>query len=436
MTRCSGDRRHLRLAVAAVVVLDLCSFFFFIFDARAAALGRGEHFHPLVEVLSRPVVAGLLAVAGAVGAVIFGRGAHRIWAGLVALVALSLSSAVHGQLFGSPWRHLYFSGVCLLGWLAGLTVARWRGADDDESMARVGAIALLGAAYFNSGISKLVYGGVEWLSGTPVQAAIIAQDGLVSEGILGAYRALALAPAVAQGLSVGTVLLELSGPLMLLGNTVRAVVAVGIVAMHVNILVLTGVIVYGESMFLLLVFGLSADDTAVAHAGARPRWFVPTVVALSLLAVSVIVQQERRFESTREITRMPETPAAMPPEPTPTPDLPPQSENYFLPAIGPFAVGEKIAGWTVRSLNLREGGFVVRLDGAPGEVGLIVTCAEPDVRGLFDLDAARVLYSSRLPTERFTEVGEEFRERIRSASEGREICAVVAEWCTRAQSHQ
>src|SRR2546429_612054 len=83
------------------------------------------------------------------GALAFARGAGRLVAGLVPFIALMLLSSVHARLFGSPWRHLYYSGLCLFGWLMGLMVSRVGGRPSDESYARIGSLALLGAAYLN-----------------------------------------------------------------------------------------------------------------------------------------------------------------------------------------------------------------------------------------------------------------------------------------------
>src|SRR6185295_4978241 len=132
---------------------------------------------PFAELFSRTMVRGVIVLIGVVSAVAFGWRPGRLWEGLLSLGALIVLSTAHAQLFGSPWRHLFYSGVCLSGWLLGLVVSRRRGARLDESYARVGSIALLGAAYFNAGISKIVFGGAGWMSGLPIQAAIIGQVG-------------------------------------------------------------------------------------------------------------------------------------------------------------------------------------------------------------------------------------------------------------------
>lgn len=424
-----GERRGMRLALAAVVVVDLASFVFAVLEARSAATARGEVATSLYSTLSHPLVVAGIAAVGVAGAAAFALRAGRIWSGMTALIALSVLSSVHGQLFGSPWRHLYFSGVSLAGWLVGLVALRARADRVDESYARLGAIALLGSAYLNSGISKLVYGGFDWLSGTPVQAAVIAQDGLVSGGAIGAVRVWSTDPTVAQSLAIATVVLELSGPLMLLGRLPRALVAAGIAAMHLNIWTLTGIIIYWESIVLLLLFGFSADDARGPVTVARPRWYVPVAVLLSGAALLAVVHQGRRFERTREILVIPQPPVyVFPEQPTaiPSPTVP--APSYFHAELGPFSVGEDIAGWRIEALNLRNGGFVATLAGDAGEVRLIVTCAESTGRGMFDIDDVRILYSSDLRPDQFLEVGNEFRERVRRATEGRDVCEAVAEW--------
>ena len=83
----------------------------------------------------------------------------------------------------------------------GLELGRHRGAATDESLARIGSIALLGAAYLNAGISKLAFGGIDWLSGLPIQAVVVGQDGLVADSILSSYRTwVAETPAAALSL--------------------------------------------------------------------------------------------------------------------------------------------------------------------------------------------------------------------------------------------
>ena len=244
----------LRGALGVIVVADLVSFFFFIANARAIA--PASAFTNVSDVFSRMPVVGAVVSIGVAGAVAFAWRPGRIWEGLVSLGALTLLSTAHAQLYGSPWRHLYYSGLCLSGWLLGLGLGRHRGAATDESLARIGSIALLGAAYLNAGISKLAFGGIDWLSGLPIQAVVVGQDGLVADSILSSYRTwVAETPAAASLFAIATVGFELAGPLMIAGRKTRLCVALGLLAMHANIYVLTRIL-YWESMVLLVLFGV------------------------------------------------------------------------------------------------------------------------------------------------------------------------------------
>ena len=244
-----GGATFVRVGLAAVVALDLISYYVYLGDARATALQSGVSLGGFSDMLSRPVTRGTVAFVGLASAASFARRPARLWEGLVALGALTLLSTAHTQILGSPWRHLFFSGLCLAGWLLGLIVARYRGAPADESYARTGGMALLGAAYLSSGISKIVYGGWAWTSGLPVQSAIVGQSGLIGEGIAGRYRFwVATRPLLASIFSTATVAFELAGPLMLVGRKTRLFVALGLIGMHANIYLLTEHILYWESM--------------------------------------------------------------------------------------------------------------------------------------------------------------------------------------------
>jgi hypothetical protein len=317
-----------RVLLALVVVVDLVSFFFFVENARAAAVAEGIAFNGFTDFFSGKVVRGVVVCIGVAGAIGFARRAGRVCEGLLALGALVLLSTAHAQLYGSPWRHLFYSGLCLSGWLAGLAVSRWRGAPTDESYACVGTVALLGAAYFNAGISKIVYGGIDWASGSPIQAVIIGQDGMVADSIISVYRSwLVSTPAAASFFSIATLGFELTAPLMLVGRRTRICVAFGLICMHLNIYVLTGIL-YWESMVFLVAFGLAApslaSDTTVETApaiGSHDHRFAVGVVLLALGAAMAITHQgwrahvrHLRITASRPVPRL-----------APSPPLPPQT---------------------------------------------------------------------------------------------------------------
>lgn len=433
----------LRVVLAVVVTLDLLSLYSFLGEARADALAAGASLGGFDELLSRAAVRGAVILIGIAAAVGFARRAGRLWHGLVALTALMFLSTVHTHLFGSPWRHLFFGGLCLAGWLAGLAVSRHRGAPADEGYACTGSVALLGAAYLNSGISKLVFGGSTWVSGLPVQSAIVAQNGLIPDGIAAAYRSwVATTPAVARLYSVATVAFELSGPLMLVGRRMRIFVALGLLSMHASIFFLTGHILYWESMVLLLCFGLSPavpaerspHSAAVSH---RPRTgrFAVAVAVLAVAALFAIAHQARRFalrhEESHKIVEPPgiaaeqgAPPRGIEPGEAPTP-MPTVS---VLQRVGPFAIGQVLAeGWTIDAFDLDDDGFAITVAGEAGRVRFDITCAS---RGgsPFDVGAAHILYSRHVGFEELEAAGKALQEQFRKATEGREVCERIQSW--------
>jgi hypothetical protein len=431
----------LRAALTVVVVVDLLSFFFFLDDARAAALANGSALTAWSDLLSRMPVVGVVVVIGIAAAIAFGRRPGRLWEGLLPLAALTLLSTVHAQLFGSPWRHLYYSGLCLLGWLLGLAVSRRRGMPADESYARIGSIALLGAAYFNAGISKLVFGGVDWISGVPIRAVIVAQDGLVADGVASIYRSwVVTTPAVASLFSVATFGFELAGPLMLVGRRTRLCVALGLLAMHANIFVLTHIL-YWESMVFLLVFGLSSPGSsaetvpsAAVPIHSRDRTFAASAALLALCAFFAITHQARRYAHLQERHAQSRGTRAAAGEPSA-----PSASSAPVPAsrrqVGPFAVGQTLApGWSVDALTISDGGFVAALSGRPGRAAFEVTCASSEHRSPFDLGAAHIFYSSDVEFRDLEAVGWAFQAQLRKAADGQDLCDRLVSWRTSAQA--
>jgi hypothetical protein len=418
----------LRVALAAVIVVDLFSFFLFVRDARPIGVANGT-LNAFNDLMSRTPVCGAVVVLGIAAAIAFARRPGRLWEGVVALAALALLSTVHAQLFGSPWRHLYYSGLCLSGWLLGLAVARRQGAPADESYARMGSLALLSAAYLNAGISKIVFSGSDWLSGLPIQEVVVGQDGLVADSPISAYRFWVVNdPTVAAAFSVVTVGFELAAPLMLAGRRTRAVVALGLFGMHANIYVLTDIL-YWEAIAFLLLFGLSPDPPPAPAAAdgfdVGNRAFAASSVLLILGALVAISHQGRRFAASQAAHAGAGTGAASIASP---PALSRQR-------VGPFAVGQTLTdGWTIDSVAVRGDGILTALSGAPGRAVFETTCAVSEHSGPFDIGATHIFYSSELEFADVEPVGRALRAAVQAAAHGQDVCATVADWRTAAQA--
>jgi hypothetical protein len=405
-----------RSVLAAVVAGDLLSFWFFVRDARGDAALHNVQVYAVLDLLSRVPAVSALVLVGGIAAWAFARRAGRLMPGFVALAVLIVLSTTHAQLYGSPWRHLFFSGICLLGWLLGLVVARRHGRPEDESYAQVGSIALLGAAYLNSGISKLVLGGLDWTTGLPIQVVVVGQDGLAADGVLSAYRSwIAMSPHLAAFFSIATVGFELSGPLMLVGRKTRAVVAAGLLAMHANIFLLTDIL-YWESMVMLALFGLFADvgeaseaaDTAQPAPAAGGRFAIAVGILAACAALAIGYQARRApYHGGGGGVRF----------------------AGGVQQLGPFSVGQILAQkWAVESVSLHGEGIALGMSSKEGRARFEVTCAPDQEHGPFDVGAARIGYESDLTAAQLESLGRALQAHVQQAARDGDICATLATW--------
>jgi hypothetical protein len=397
---------HLRVALAAVVLFDLGSLCVFLGDLGQPIAGADTWSRTIASWLWRAGIATL----GTVATVQFARRPGRLLAGVIALICLAILSTAHGRLFGSPWRHLFFSGLCLAGWLLGLAHARWQGRPHDEAMARMGGLALLSAAYLNGGISKLAFGGQEWLSGVTIQALVLGQDGLVAEGPLGLVRAWVVhTPAVAAMLAWATTAFELGAPLMLSRGPLRPIVALGLVAMHATIYATTGIL-YPESMALLVLFAVVSDPGVLPTEPRESRTFRWQVGVLAVLAALAIVHQARRFRESEVSTTQPRA--------------------VTLERLGPFSTGQTVArDWSIEALEVGERRFTLALTSHLGRVRFDFTC-DPQAASPFDLGRGHLSYRTDplLPFATVEPLGQVLRQVVRDAIAQDDVCSAWTHW--------
>jgi hypothetical protein len=237
-------------------------------------------------------------------------------------------------------------------------------------------------------------------------------------------------PAVASLFSTATLGLELAGPLLLAGRRVRLLVALGLIAMHANIYVLSEHILYWESIVLLAVFGLSSDPPAGAvpdDAPRSPSWnlaFVAGVAGLAAAALIAVGHQARRNARTLEPAVVVQD--AAPPKPEPT------VAQYGR--VGPFTVGQSLAGnWHIDLLEARPNGFMVRVKSDLGQARFDLTCAAGG-SGPFDVGDAHIFYSRDLDLEQIEAVGRALQAEVRRATGGRDACEQLRGWQAAAQA--
>lgn len=403
-----------RAVLAAVAAADLASLCAFI-GHEAVAPGASAF---TLFVVATPVRVSI-ALVGMLAAFWFARAAGRAGAAACALTALAVLSGAHARLYGSPWRHLFFSGVCLLGWLLGLLYARARGRAGDEAYARTGAVALLGAAYFNAGLSKLVYGGFAWASGTTIETVVVGHDGLVGDGLASLLRCRVVEmPAIVAALSVATIVFELAGPLMLAGRRARRTIALGLIAMHTGILVLADIL-YWESFVLLLLFGVGGrlpheqapSDVAEADRTGTRRF----AVAAALLASCGLfaIARQAALERGPSVAAHTEAPLS--------------EQQPEIQRIGPFAVGATFAGRRVERVAVEsEDSFTVELGEQEQRISFLFTCRSSPYTSPFDIGTAHIFYSTRLDPATIEATGKALREV--AAGDTTDPAAVCARW--------
>ncbi len=418
-----GSRRVIRIGIAIVVAFDLLQLSVLIPGAREARALAGRDTSSLLGLLSAPVLTWALALGGLALTARMALAPGRWRAGLGALAVLGTLVSVHGALFGAVNHHLYFSGLTLLGWIAGQVWAQRRGTPGDESWAYAGALASLGACYFNAGISKLLYSGADWINSANLRAVVLVQHGLIEDGSLfGAFRAWVVeSPGLAWTLAALTVVIELAGPLLLAPPVWRALLAVALVLMHLTILVLTDVILYIEAMYLLVLLGIPwrfpaepEERAAGVEGGPSKRqtaWVTLALCGAGGLGMAMNAADERSFGDDES-------------------DL--QGRRPVLRA-GPLAEGLTVAGYRVSSVEAARDEALIHFD-TPEAVSLFVRCssernapAEPADFQLFFRDPSG---NAAEPPE---ELGERFVAMlIRSAGEGG--CGQFRRWMQDAPS--
>lgn len=401
--------RTRRWALSAVVAFDLVAFLAFIPRAFERAAAANFELPWWVRIVAALPGRTAVVVAGLVATLAFARRRTPIISGALALLALALLSHTHAALNGAPWRHLYYSGIGLLGWLAGLAFARARDLPDAQRYAGVVATALLGAAYFSAGLSKLLFGGIEWLAGETLRHAVVAQDGLIGAGLLHDLRlAVVNTPAIAAALATATVGFELGGLIFLVGPRTRALVGAGLVLMHLSIFVLTG-IAYVESIAVLLIFAWPhpppPDPPAIGS--PSPRATVLAALVLGLFAVAAIARQGLDAA----VTASPDHVVAAPTR-----------------SLGPFALDDEIAGFRVVELAAGDDAATVFLARGADRLGFDLTCRPDGHAGPFDRPPLHVYYrETTLPFADLAPAGEAVRDLALAAGDP-DVCAALTRW--------
>jgi hypothetical protein len=100
-----------------------------------------------------------------------------------------------------------------------------------------------------------------------------------------------------------------------------------------------------------------------------------------------------------------------------------------MPRLGPFAVGQRIAGdWLVDSLSVADEAIVAVLNGAPGRATFQITCAPSEHSSRWHLGRAQIFYSSAMAPADLDRAGAAVVQEVERASAGRDVCDALAQW--------
>jgi hypothetical protein len=138
-----------------------------------------------------------------------------------------------------------------LPWLA---LAGWRMGAGDRERGLALARGLVAAPYVLAGAAKLVGDGSAWFRGDGLALVLVEH----ASGPLASLRmAVALSPGLCAALAIGTLLVELLGPALLLPATRKPWIALAI-AMHAGIALLMGYVYLDWVLVLAALGGVSA----------------------------------------------------------------------------------------------------------------------------------------------------------------------------------
>ncbi|MCB9785130.1 MAG: hypothetical protein H6744_00425 [Deltaproteobacteria bacterium] len=426
----SWDPRQLRvwrLGIAAVVAFDLVRMAVDISHLAVPSLLPPVEDLTYGLALSHALVWSV-CLAGVVALVHHARAPGRMAGAVVALAATALLFRLDTYVRGEPNESLAHASAVLWGWLGGTAIARlgrWPAAAR-ERLAATGAAALLGATYVAAGAIKLVNSGLAWAQPIRIQMLAVQYLDHPHPSWLTPLRQLAVdAPALAGTIAVATLALELGGGLYFVGPRVRAVLGTGLLAMHLGIWALTGIL-FPSVMALLLVLSfpwhrwLAPPRTPEPPEPApAPRvWLGPAVCALAAALVLLIPQGRvdrpavhpfyvAFLEGIQHIDR-------------PVTERLRDGEGRLTEHLGPLHAGQHLdGGWTIAHLRVLSPSAAINVerDGATVQLQLVPLPDEGLPADAWRLGGFYLRYErSAVPTERFQAAMEQLRALLEGAA--------------------
>ncbi len=257
------SRAPLRVGLAAVGSLDAVALAWQVHRTAKSDLSHPFAPHVLFALHDHPVALALIVAVAIATFVAFARRRHSIVGGLLAIGALAILSESHAALVGGPARRFYAVGAVTFGWVFGLACARGvstgslgREVKGEERLAEIGAVGVFAATYVGAGASKLLLGGLDWADANHLRAIVVAQHPIADPSLLGRYAdAVVNHGTLSQAFGLATLVVQLGAFMLLVSPAMRKLWTVGILAFHLNTLLLVHII-YPEAVVIALLFGL------------------------------------------------------------------------------------------------------------------------------------------------------------------------------------
>lgn len=299
-----------RIFLAGLMMADACVLSYGIMlktgaidSVWAGAAARApETTSLIVQALIDHVWLLLLVCATTIAALaVFVRKPGRVLAAVVALIAMGCLVETNGLVFQDYNRNFFLPGAMLMAWILGLLFARllgYKSPRQAELFGALGATAMIGAVYFNAGLSKIVFSQGElgvWINPAVIRLTCIMENAPQSSGQL--WRWVAESPTIAADLAVATVLMELGGIFYAFGVRLRMFAAACCLGVHIGFLVLLHII-FTENVLLIIAFGfpwmrwfggaVPAEHEDVEAVPLRRAHTVAVVVLTLLITIWVI----------------------------------------------------------------------------------------------------------------------------------------------------
>lgn len=419
-TERGGGRPGLRLTLAVVLVYDVLLLLWHHLVEPPEA-DQPEYWPQFLYAISgTPWLLWTIAACALTAIALFAARRFAIVSGFAVLLCVGLLNEAYTSTVPAPRRMFFMAGATLIGWLAGLVLAKLLQRDDQaaERLAEAGAVAGLAATFAGASIQKLLARG---LFEDSAMRAVILDHAPYSGGLRELIRMVAENALVTRVLSTGVVFLQLGGILMIFGGRLRVIGALGLITFHLGTLVMLDII-YLQSTVLLLAVALPWHRLTRKAPEMVPVQPLPMKAAVGLLACLVAFSAIGALVPTPGIVgRGPESRWANEDRP---PGYEGGSEAKFggdsprVVSVGPFRTGDILGAWRCVNLKAEPPRLVVAFEsGANVAVFEIRPLRSQDGPQPLDLPGLRIALTHRVGSGPFESVGAAVQGKLRSASD-------------------